>query len=102
MMEGNRWGLQGMSWRYQGSTELERVQGEAGGAGAPAITREAALWAVMWLSPRELRCDSGFVVFVFNEGLGMETIKKLYNMRVDLGQLGSTGLKDEDIFLLIS
>lgn len=56
----------------------------------------------MWLSPRELRCDSGFVVFVFNEGLGMETIKKLYNMRVDLGQLGSTGLKDEDIFLLIS
>lgn len=56
----------------------------------------------MWLSPRELRCDSGFVVFVFNEGLGMETIKKLYNMRVDLGQFGSTGLKDEDIFLLIS
>ena len=99
-MEGNRWGLQGMSWRYQGSTELERMQGEAGGAGAPAFTREVALCAVMWLSPRELRCDTGFVVFAFNEGI--ETVKKLYNMRVDLGQLGSTGLKGEDIFLLIS
>ena len=32
-MEGNSWGLQGMSWRYQGSAELERMRGEAGGAG---------------------------------------------------------------------
>ena len=52
--------------------------------------------------PGGLRCDSGFVIFVFNEGLGMETMNKLYNMRVDWGQLGSTGLKDEDLFLLIS
>lgn len=61
---GKQLGLARHELEVSGQTELERMRGEAGGAGAAGISREAALWAERQLSLEG--CDATMVLsFLF-------------------------------------